>query len=79
MKITTQPQQQFVRHHEVGKVYKNFVGNYVLIAKDAKTKAYRRIFLENGAMSGELYSSLENIDEDFGNDILVDAELVIKE
>jgi len=78
MKITQQGKTEYVTHHEVGQVYKDGRDKRPYILARIRENEYRFICLENGE-STPAWESLKSIDRDNTDDILVDAELVIKE
>jgi len=77
MKITWQRAQEYVTHHEVGKVYRGRYNELWLLVKDFQGRFH---FVDlGGFMVGNAYESLESVDKRNSRDVLVSFELVIKE
>jgi len=69
-------------HHEVGMIYKEYPESedyFMLVFIAGVPLPYRWICIEDGEQVGSGYESLEQVDINNKEDILVDAELIITE
>jgi len=84
LKITIENKAEQVKtcKHEVGCVYFNpNINYYYLVAQSVNSYVYpyHIVLLKSGQIAATCYSLLSDIDRDFPRDILVDAELIIRE
>lgn len=78
MEIIKNAKPEFVSKHEIGKVYKN-IGHYYLLAYNEDGNALFVSLTANTVLDHIVYPSLEAVDKDRFSDILVEAQLLIKE
>jgi len=79
MKITKiDPKKEITIKHELGKVYRYDERDF-LVVQDKADNLYRYLNLYTNTIDNMKYKSLEDMDNEFPNETLVDVELIIKE
>ena len=77
-KIESEPKKTGCKH-EVGKVYRNMDGDCVIVVRSDGLDSYLRVYLDGVNKNTTAHLDLQGMDKYRPNDILVDAELIIRE